>query len=54
MELDQDKEMVIEIDGKSDEHTFEYSSETMVPVEKCYLIFEKSKKYLAALNNMTD
>ena len=53
MELDQDKEMVIEIDGKPDEHTFEYSSETMVPVEKCYLIFETFKKFFAALN-MTD
>ena len=53
MELDQDKEIIIEIDGKSDEHTFEYSSETMVTVEKCYLIFETFKKYFAALN-MTD
>ena len=30
---EQDNEMVIEIDERSDEHTFGYSSEAVVPIE---------------------
>ena len=45
--------MVIEIDERSEEHTFGYSSEAVVPIEKkqsLILFSETFKNYFASLN----